>query len=91
MASSWKMAVQSQLKNRKFVLFSIARNEKSARMTAAEKATQVVEEFTGESARAVYDSASLSTHTQVAREDILKLKRYINAVLFDILQINEPS
>ena len=68
-----------------------ARKEKSARMTAAEKATQVVEEFTGEFARAVYDSASLSTHTQAAREDIIKLKRYINAVLFDILQISEPS
>ena len=47
----------------------------------------MIEEMCGEVARAVYNRASVSTHTQTAKLEIIQMKRYLDAVLFDILEV----
>ena len=71
----------------RFILKARGRN-KSQRETT-EKSVSLVEELSGEVARAVYTRASVALHTQQAREEVTRLKRYTDAVLFDLLELQE--
>ncbi|HEU5237068.1 MAG TPA: hypothetical protein VFU37_07990 [Pyrinomonadaceae bacterium] len=56
-----------------------------------EKSVDLVEALSGDVARAIYDRASLSTHIETTRKEVLQLKRYIDTMLFDLLEIKAPS
>lgn len=70
----------------RFILTS--RQRSKTQRESAEKAAVLVENLCGEVTRAVYDRASLATHVQSAKQEVLKMKRYLDAVLFDILEVD---
>ena len=51
----------------------------------------LIEALCGEITRAVYDRASVSTHLQTTRQEVAQIKRYLDAVLFDLLEIGQPA
>jgi predicted ABC-type transport system involved in lysophospholipase L1 biosynthesis ATPase subunit len=51
-------------------------------------AVGIVEESVGSLARSVYTRGSLSTHVVTTRQEVLTIKAYTDAVLFDLLQIH---
>ncbi|HEV7683502.1 MAG TPA: hypothetical protein VGO68_15345 [Pyrinomonadaceae bacterium] len=69
----------------KFILSSRGKNK--TERTAAEKTVDLIEALSGEIARAVYNRASLSTHLETTKQEVEQLKRYMDAVLFDILEV----
>jgi hypothetical protein len=71
----------------RFVLMSRERN-KTQRETA-ERSIDLVESLAGEVARAVYNRASLATHVESARKEVQRVKRYVDTVLYDLLEISE--
>ena len=69
----------------KFVLSSRGKNK--TQRGAAEKAVDLMEAIAGDIARAIYSRASLSTHVETTKQEVKQLKRYMDAVLFDLLEI----
>lgn len=69
----------------RFILTSRGYNK--TQWSVAEKTLKAVEEFAGEVARAVYNRASLATHVHQSQIEVRKIKRYVDTVLFDILEI----
>ena len=69
----------------RFVLTSRGLNKSQREST--EKSLALIEERTGEVARAVYNRASVATHVQESRQEVQKIKRYVDTVLFDLLEI----
>jgi len=69
----------------RFILRS--RRKGSTQRALAEKSLELVETLSGEIARAFYDRASLSAHVQTTRDEVLQLKRYVDTLLFDLLEI----
>lgn len=69
----------------RFILSSRGKNK--TQRALAEKSAELIESVSGEVARAVYNRASLSTHLETSREEVRQIKRYLDAVLFDILEI----
>ncbi|KAB2968018.1 MAG: hypothetical protein F9K18_03460 [Thermoanaerobaculia bacterium] len=69
----------------RFVLNS--RGRKKAQREASEKAVVLVEERSAEVARAVYDRASVATHIQEAKREVEQVKRFVDTVLCDLLEI----
>jgi len=62
---------------------------RTASTAVAEKAIGVVEGLAGEVVRAAYDRASLATHLETTRAEVIRIKRYVDSVLFDLLEIAE--
>ena len=48
---------------------------------------KLIDELSGEVMRAVYNRASLATHIQQSKSEVQKIKRYVDTVLFDLLEI----
>jgi hypothetical protein len=69
----------------RFILKSRDRGKTTRELT--EKSVDLLENLSGSVARAVYDRASLSTHTETTRTEVQRLRRYLDAVLYDILEI----
>lgn len=69
----------------RFILNS--RGNSKAQRSLAEKSVALVENLCGEVARAVYTRASISTHVQTTKQEVQQMKRYLDAVLFDVLEI----
>jgi hypothetical protein len=69
----------------RFILTS--RSKGKTQTQVAEKSLAIVDELCGEVARAVYNRASLSTHVQTAKLEVVQMKRYLDAIFFDILEI----
>ena len=69
----------------RFILSS--RGNSKAQRALAEKSVALVENLCGEVARAVYTRASISTHVQTTKQEVQQMKRYLDAVLFDVLEI----
>ena len=70
----------------RFVLASRGRNK--TQREAAEKTLGLVEELSGEIARAVYNRASLATHVQESKTEVRTVKRYVDTVFFDLLELS---
>lgn len=70
----------------KYILSERGRNK--AQLDTNMKLVELLEELTGAVTRAVYTEASVATHVQKSIEDVKRLKRYIDLVLFDILEIS---
>lgn len=73
----------------KFILSSRGKNK--TQRTAAEKTVGLIEALSGDIARAVYNRASVSTHVETTKQEVEQLKRYMDAVLFDILEIAQSD
>jgi hypothetical protein len=71
----------------RFILSSRGRN-KTERVTA-ENTVQLIETLYGELTRSVYNRASLSAHIKTTREEVARLKRYMDALFFDLLEIKQ--
>jgi hypothetical protein len=69
-----------------FILSS--RGAGKTQRSAAEKSARFIDELSGEVTRAVYDRASLATHVQQSKKEVEQIKRYVDTVLFDILEIS---
>lgn len=69
----------------RFILRS--RGKGATHRTIAEKSLELIEALGADIARAFYDRASLSTHLTTTRDEALQLKRYVDALLFDLLEI----
>lgn len=71
----------------RFVMSSRGRG--SGQRAVAEKSVGGVDELTGDIMRATYNRASIATHLETTRGEVLRIKRYVDTVLFDLLEIAE--
>lgn len=71
----------------RFVLTS--RGRSTTQTAVAEKAINLVEDLAGEVVRATYNRASLATHLETTRAEVIRIKRYVDTVLFDLLEVAE--
>jgi DNA primase len=69
----------------RFVLSSRGLNKTQRK--ASEKTVLLVETLCGDILRAVYGRASLAGHLEASRDEVHQLKRYMDALLFDLLEI----
>lgn len=69
----------------RYVFNSRARSK--AERDAAERTANLVDELTGDVTRAIYNRASVALHIQRSREEVLRIKRYVDTVLFDLLEL----
>lgn len=69
----------------------ISRGNSKAQRTLTEKSIDLVENLCGDVARAVYTRASISTHVQSTKQEVQQMKRYLDAVLFDVLEIGNDE
>jgi hypothetical protein len=69
----------------RFILKKRGLNE--TKRIPSEKVTELIEELTGQLARAVYNRASLSTHVETTKDEVLQIKKYIDLMLQEILEI----
>jgi hypothetical protein len=70
----------------RFILKS--RGTPSGARESTEGAIERVEEGTAALARSVYDRGSLSSHKTMTRTEVFQLKRYVEAVLAELLQVH---
>jgi len=68
-----------------FVLKSRGRGK--SQRDATEKSVALIEELVAEIARAVYNRASVATHVLETREEVGRIKRFVDTVLFDLLEL----
>lgn len=68
-----------------YILTSRGRNR--TQRNAADKMLGLIQELSGEVTRAVYNRASLATHVHQSKVEVQKIKRYVDTVLFDLLEI----
>jgi hypothetical protein len=73
-----KQKVRFILKNRK---------KTASAIDAPENAAALVDEGIAKLARATYDRGSLSAHTTASREEAMSIKRYLDSVLCELLEI----
>ena len=73
----------------RFVLSS--RGLKKTQQEVSEKSASLVDELSGEVARAIYNRASLATHVQESKREVGQIKRYVDTILFDLLEIRDTS
>jgi hypothetical protein len=64
-----------------------SRRKNKTKRTAAEKTVELIESLCADIARAVYSRASLSTHVKTSKQEVTQLKRYMDALFFDLLEI----
>jgi len=64
-----------------------SRERNKTQRASAEKMLGLIEELSGEVMRAVYNRASLATHVHQSRSEVHQIKRYVDTVLFDLLEI----
>jgi len=69
----------------RYILTSRERNK--TQRDSAERMLALIEELSGEVMRAVYNRASLATHIHQSKGEVQKIKRYVDTVLFDLLEI----
>jgi hypothetical protein len=65
-----------------------SRGHNKTQRESAEKLLSVVDELSGEVMRAVYSRASLATHVQTSKSEVRKIKRYVDTVFTDLLEIS---
>jgi len=69
----------------RYVLTSRERNK--TQRDSTERMLTLIDELSGEVMRAVYNRASLATHIHQSKSEVQKIKRYVDTVLFDLLEI----
>lgn len=72
-----------------FVFNSRHRHKTQARV--AGQSIDLIDAITGDITRAIYNRASLATHVETTRSEVLKIKRYVDSIFFDLLEISDAS
>src|SRR5262245_11096804 len=65
-----------------------ARKSGSAALGVVEDSASTADSVVGDLTRSVYNLGSLSTHVSSERTQVLRLKRYVDAVLHDLLELS---
>ena len=68
-----------------FILRSRRRN--GGQREATTKSLDLIDEISGALARAVQNRASVATHVPQSAQEVRQIKRYVDVVLFDLLEI----
>jgi len=69
----------------------VVRGRSKTKRMVAEKSIELVDTLAGEITRAIYNQASLATHVEASRLEVIKIKRYVDAVFFDLLEISDNT
>ena len=64
-----------------------ARGQSKSSSTVPEQTTTTVDEMVGTLTRSVYDRSSIATHVGSERKTVIQIRRYVVAVLHDILEL----
>jgi hypothetical protein len=56
-----------------------------------EKSAALIDSLAGEIARAVYNQSSLAVHVEASRAEVCTLKRYVDTIFYDLLEIPDVS
>jgi hypothetical protein len=67
----------------------ISRERDKTQRGSAEKMVGLIEELSGEVMRAVYNRASLATHVNQSKKEVQRIKRYVDTMFFDLLEITQ--
>lgn len=78
------------MKQKARYILKVRGKNKSQRETA-ETSIELIDTLAAQITRAVYNQASLATHVQSSRTEVWKVKRYIDTVFFDLLEISETA
>jgi len=78
------------MKQKTQYILAVRERSKTQRGTIT-KSIELIDSLSGEITRAVYNQASLATHIEASRTDVWKVKRYVDTVFFDLLEIAEPD
>lgn len=54
---------------------------------STEKSLALIDELVGDVTRAVYDRASVATHVLETKDEVSRIKRFVDTILFDLLEI----
>lgn len=89
-AQSWYKPEERQTKptmrqKTRYILTSRERNK--TQRASAEKMLGLIEELSGEVMREVYNRASLAAHVHQSKREVQQIKRYVDTILFDLLEI----
>jgi len=71
----------------RFIFTSRGRNKTQRKVV--EKSIDVIDGLIGDITRATYDRASLATHVETSRSEVMGIKRYVDTILFDLLELSE--
>lgn len=80
-----KQTTPTMKQKMRYVLKSRERNK--SQRESAEKAMELADTLAGDVMRAVYSRASLATHVQASKAEVKKIKRYVDTLLFELLEI----
>jgi hypothetical protein len=64
-----------------------SRDRGKTQRDTADKLIGLIEELSGELARAVYNRASIASHVHQNKAEVQKIKRYVDTIFFDILEV----
>jgi hypothetical protein len=64
-----------------------SRQRSKSQRATTEKSIELIEQLSGEIARGVYTRASQATHLETTKSEVRQIKRYLDTVLFDLLEI----
>lgn len=64
-----------------------SRGHNKTQRESAEKSLSLVDELAGDVMRAVYSRASLATHVETSKAEVRKIKRYVDTLFIDLLEI----
>jgi hypothetical protein len=65
-----------------------ARDQNKTESAAPENAANTIDALVADMTRSTYDLGSLSAHTERGKTDVMQVKRYVDVVFHDILEIN---
>ena len=68
-----------------------SRDRGKTQRDSAEKLIGLIEELAGELTRAVYNRASLASHVHQSKTEVQKIKRYVDTIFFDILEVGQQA
>jgi Predicted pPIWI-associating nuclease len=91
-AQDWYKPEQGRTKptmKQKTAYILISRERNKTQTELAEKTVGLIDELSGEVMRAVYNRASLATHVHQSRAEVQRIKRYVDTMLFDLLEVKQ--
>lgn len=65
------------------------RGRSKTKRVVVEKSIELIDTLAGEITRAIYNQASLAVHVETSRMEVMKIKRYVDTIFFDLLEISE--
>lgn len=69
----------------KYILKSRGKNK--TEISTSADSISIIEELIGSLTRSIYDRASLSTHTITSKEEVQRIKRYMDIVFLELLEL----